>query len=444
MVYELQERFLYGHKFESFLDLCFSFSNYFTLNFNEKVAVENLGQYSQFIYNLEPFLVKIMNRSAWYGVKSKYPESSNESPFVKVNIYKTCDEAKKALFKYYNDLFLQTSFPKNSDSFVKKVIENQEFSQDLCFFIENKLLLGADSFGKTAKFYFPPVELIEKLENKHIYGNWKKENWCAEEPLFIDVPNKTVKVYCLKWPDTFTVNIKKQYFKKMLFSLLRDLFCFTLLLGYEKFNTKRVAGLSDTQKIRKDEDISFLEKNEFLALSGNLQEARINFKKTEKIVCEKINSMKINPFYLDLENILKDKISVEKWFEKNSVIDFMSYFSPSYIIYRYSAEIFALEILLKNMSYFYTGEIVNRENIFPKDVCFFNQEGEIVLGTSSDSKLVKLFVRKDSKNQKMYEELLNFPIWEEVEYIGEEDFITYKSADLNFSGPYQEYFHFYK
>lgn len=155
------------NEFNSFLDVCFKYSTYFTFTQNGYKVYAKSSEHNLFLEELSPFLVKKIKTHHWHChyVPKGY--------LINVYLYRADIEAKEIIKSHFNNLYLK-------EQLENKIGNVSKLPEDLCFFIGNKLFVGTVSHEAMCHVY-PPEEIIG---NKICQlGNWTNLDNLIEEQI---------------------------------------------------------------------------------------------------------------------------------------------------------------------------------------------------------------------------------------------------------------------
>ncbi len=154
-------------EFNSFLDICFKYSSYFTFTQNGYTKYAKSQEHILFLEELTPFLIKRIKTHHWhcYYVPKGY--------LIHVFLYKVDMEAKEIIKKHFNNLFLK-------EQMNNKLGEVSKLPEDLCFFIEDKLFVGTVSHEEICHVYPPGDQIYNEI---HQLGDWTILDHLIEEQI---------------------------------------------------------------------------------------------------------------------------------------------------------------------------------------------------------------------------------------------------------------------
>lgn len=158
------------NNFTKLLDLCFKISSYFSFTKNIDFSIEEREARAKFLKELEPFYVKTIITQHWHCYYVP-PENAKE-----VYLFKTDMNAKLIIQKYFNNIFLKEL---NSDGTLGKY---KPVPEDLCFFYQNKLLLGTVSHENICYAYPYSEQLMVEFEK---LGHWARIPFSDKEQVTI-------------------------------------------------------------------------------------------------------------------------------------------------------------------------------------------------------------------------------------------------------------------
>lgn len=148
------------NEYHRLLDLCFEYSESFSLTRNHILSDEDNGEEDSLVKALIKFEITSFHTRSWHG----YYQPDKQFPPFKIYIYKANGHTKETLKKYYDNLFMWNSK------------EDFDFLHDLCFFKNNTLLLGTISHEDMCHFF--PFD--EGVQTQFLsLGKWKYSN-CHE------------------------------------------------------------------------------------------------------------------------------------------------------------------------------------------------------------------------------------------------------------------------
>ncbi len=129
---------LSGTSFYSFLDVCFSHTDQFSLAKFPLPGYDVVPNGAEVL--LEPYIIQVLHPERWYGY-SHMDGSAIET------IYRTTPEALQILKQCYQDVFLQkrNRIPKVSVDTIGFRSKWVSILEDLCFWQNNTILLGTVS-----------------------------------------------------------------------------------------------------------------------------------------------------------------------------------------------------------------------------------------------------------------------------------------------------------
>ncbi|MEA5083665.1 MAG: hypothetical protein VB018_05870 [Lachnospiraceae bacterium] len=159
------------NNFTKLLDLCFEISSYFSFTKNIDFSIEERETRAKFLKELEPFYVKTIKTQHWHCYYVP-PENVKE-----VYLFKTDMNAKPIIQKYFDNIFLEE---RNYSGDI--VGEFKPVPEDLCFFYQNKLLLGTVSHENICYAYPHSEQLMVEFEK---LGYWKRVLFSDEEQVSI-------------------------------------------------------------------------------------------------------------------------------------------------------------------------------------------------------------------------------------------------------------------
>lgn len=144
-----------GDDFNQLLDICFFTATHFS--FTKHRHHEPNEMYNEFLKELHPFRVKTMMTNCWFCYSV-----SLTAPF-EIYLFIANDETRKIIEKYVDNLFLE---------YETVITEQATLLEDLCFFIENKLLLGTVSHEAICHVY----PLTKEFGNQFMrLGVWEED-----------------------------------------------------------------------------------------------------------------------------------------------------------------------------------------------------------------------------------------------------------------------------
>lgn len=158
------------NNFIKLLDICFEISSYFSFTKNKIFSIAESEARAKFLQELEPFYVKTIITQHWH---SYYVPPENA---IEVCLFKTEINAKLIIKKYFDNIFLEE---RNSDGTLGKL---KPVPEDLCFFYQNKLLLGTVSHENICFAYPHSEQLMVKFEK---LGEWERILFSDEEQVTI-------------------------------------------------------------------------------------------------------------------------------------------------------------------------------------------------------------------------------------------------------------------
>lgn len=134
--------------FNNLIEECFNVADTFSLTKGPDLYPEGKALLEQ----LNPYFVKTIETQHWFSYYVPAPYKK------KIYIFKACDESKNAILESYPGLFMDE-------------LTQWTTLEDLCFFIDKKLLLGTVSHEYIC-YCYPPTDDINKHFKK--ICNWKK------------------------------------------------------------------------------------------------------------------------------------------------------------------------------------------------------------------------------------------------------------------------------
>lgn len=158
------------NNFTKLLDLCFQVSSYFSFTKNKVFSTAAREARTKFLQELEPFYVKTIVTQHWHCYYVP-PENAKE-----VYLFKTDMNVKPIIQKYFDNIFLEE---RNSGGTLGKF---KPVPEDLCFFYENKLLLGTVSHENICYAYPYSEQIMVEFEK---LGDWERIPFSDEEQVTI-------------------------------------------------------------------------------------------------------------------------------------------------------------------------------------------------------------------------------------------------------------------
>lgn len=165
-----------GEDFSKMLYYLFSTTTHFSLKENGFEIYRKSVLHRKIVEDLAPFLEKEAIVDCWYGycpatiTNNVLVRDANSPEFhAKEYIFKTDSLARSVLLSYFDNIFLAD----DEGGFIAL--------EDLCFFSENKLVVGTVSHADLCHIYPRNDEDIAKIAE---IGIWKEDfediNWCRE------------------------------------------------------------------------------------------------------------------------------------------------------------------------------------------------------------------------------------------------------------------------
>lgn len=159
------------HKnFNQLLDYCFDLSKYFSFTKRKFHLVDNV--YTEFLQELSPFYVKTIFTSHWFCYYVSQTDPLEICLFVAENY------TKYIIKKYFDNLF---QCERGLDGTLGNI---KNLPEDLCFFSNNKLLLGTVSHESIC-YAYPYSEEINSEFKK--LGSWEEMDYSSEEHIIIEI-----------------------------------------------------------------------------------------------------------------------------------------------------------------------------------------------------------------------------------------------------------------
>ena len=147
--------------FTCFLDDCFHRARF--ISFKTATWFGYIDHSAQ--DDLQPFLVKQLHTSRWFGYNMARCPIPEQRLFT-VNIYRATAEAKAVLLMHFSEIFLNTA---KSDG----TLDLTQTLEDLCFFTDNELFVGTVSHASVLLVYPPDQSFADALPT---YGKWSYYN----------------------------------------------------------------------------------------------------------------------------------------------------------------------------------------------------------------------------------------------------------------------------
>lgn len=157
--------------FYRLLDLCFEVSTFFSFTENGVAEYAELLEYKNFLKELEPFLVESIKVTHWHHY---YVPDYNKK---NIYIYNADKKAKRIIKNNFNNLFLE-------DKINEIITSIKALPEDLCFFYDNKLILGTVSHEGICSVY-PHTDEIYKAFLQ--LGEWEIVDYSDEEQIILDI-----------------------------------------------------------------------------------------------------------------------------------------------------------------------------------------------------------------------------------------------------------------
>jgi hypothetical protein len=150
-----------GQQFRRLLEVCFQQSDCFSLSVGGwQNRIDTMQQ------ELEPHILKKKVTKSWFGY---YPLLTDAEVTATTRIlYPVNDVTKSIIEKYCDNLWLRSEIPGQTQSL-----------EDLCFFSDDKLILGTVSHEYICQAY--PSDDSFKLKLFEVYNHWKAGNDFAEQ-----------------------------------------------------------------------------------------------------------------------------------------------------------------------------------------------------------------------------------------------------------------------
>lgn len=158
--------------FSRLLDLCFKYSSYFSFTKNGYESIANGITHINFIRDMSPFYIKTIQTQHWHCF---YVPQENT---LEVYLYKANEQAKAIIQNYFDNIFLRY---RNSNGTLEDVKDTPE---DLCFFLDNKLLIGTVSHEDICYVYPPTKQVSEEFKK---IGKWQEIEYLQEEHISIQI-----------------------------------------------------------------------------------------------------------------------------------------------------------------------------------------------------------------------------------------------------------------
>lgn len=143
--------------FQKLLDLCVQNSSCFSLTLGGWLyEVDTMQQ------ELEPYVITEVSTHGWFGYHPKGEIKATHIPLKRL-LYSANTEAMQIIMKYNNDLWFG-----GNERWPRQTLD------DLCFFSNDKILLGTVSHEYICKAYPPDTAFETKL--LELGSHWKKDN----------------------------------------------------------------------------------------------------------------------------------------------------------------------------------------------------------------------------------------------------------------------------
>ncbi len=135
-----------GDNYYKLLDICFSKCDVFSLSKTYNWENIKTAKVYKFLNTIEPFKVKTITTDVWHCFRA------NPNEHFEIFLYNCNEKCKNILKQHTADLFFQTRGSIN------------DLPEDICFFINNKLLLGTVSHEYICNLYTQDMQTFEEFK----------------------------------------------------------------------------------------------------------------------------------------------------------------------------------------------------------------------------------------------------------------------------------------